>query len=179
VSSFVCSEGVFIGQRGGDKGAQWVAGAGCADDVHGRGRARRPCSRAGGVLSRRRSAVGRLWRGHGGRQLAERKRDREGGPGGVFPLLPCRSAWVGAEGAGLDRGDVHECGYRVQTNVNSDAHSERFFSDFCSPRVRSNARKNLNFKILKTATVVRQHIGQGFQNYFCSEEITWFAKICI
>jgi hypothetical protein len=88
-------------------------------------------------------------------------------------------AQVGAEGAGLDRGDVYERGYRVKMNGSSDSHSKRFFSDFCSPRVRSNARKNLNFKILKTATVVRQHIGQGFQNYFCSEEITCFAKICI
>jgi hypothetical protein len=30
---------------------------------------------------------------------------------------------------------------------------------------------------LKTATVVCQDIGQGFQRYFCSEEISCFAKI--
>jgi hypothetical protein len=30
---------------------------------------------------------------------------------------------------------------------------------------------------LKMATVVCQHIGQGFQNYFCSEELSCFAKI--
>jgi hypothetical protein len=51
------------------------------------------------------------------------------------------------------------------------------FPGFRPPRVRSNARKNSNFKFLKTATVVFQHIGQGFQNYFCSEEISCFAKI--
>jgi hypothetical protein len=37
----------------------------------------------------------------------------------------------------------------------------------------------LNFKFLKTATVVCQHIGQGFQGYFYPEEITCFLKICI
>jgi hypothetical protein len=88
-------------------------------------------------------------------------------------------AQVGAEGAGLDRGSVHGMATGSGVNENSDAHSERFFSDFCSPRARSNACKNLNFKFLKTATVVCQDIGQGFQRYFCFEEITCFAKICI
>jgi hypothetical protein len=90
---------------------------------------------------------------------------------------PFLTARVGAEGAGLDRGDIHERGYRVKTSGNSDAHSERFFSDFCSPRVRSNARNNLNFKFLKTATVVHQQIGQGFQGYFCYKERLSFAEI--
>jgi hypothetical protein len=53
------------------------------------------------------------------------------------------------------------------------------FLDFCPPGVRHIARKNLNFEFLKTATVVLQDTSQGFQNYFCSEEITCFAKICI
>jgi hypothetical protein len=75
------------------------------------------------------------------------------------PLLMAR---VGAEGAGLDQGGLHEHGYRFKANGNSEAHSSFDFSGFCLPRVRSNARKNLNFKFLKTATVVRQHIGQGF-----------------
>jgi hypothetical protein len=70
-------------------------------------------------------------------------------------------------------------GYRVRASENSEAHSSFDFSGFCLPRVRSNARKNLNFKFLKTATVVHQHIGPGFQNYFCYQEITCFAKICI
>jgi hypothetical protein len=92
---------------------------------------------------------------------------------------PCLTARVGAEGAGLDRGGLHEHGYRARANGNSDDHSELIFSDFCSPGVRHNARKKFEFEFLKTATVVRQHIGQGFQGYFCSEEITCFAKICI
>jgi hypothetical protein len=75
---------------------------------------------------------------------------------------PFLTARVGAEGAGLDRGDVHEHGYRVQTNVNSDAHNGSDFLDFCPPGVRSNARKKSNFKFLKMATVVCQDIGQGF-----------------
>jgi hypothetical protein len=104
---------------------------------------------------------------------------RRGGPGGSCLLLPCRTAWVGAEGAGLDSGGLLEHGYRIKTNVNSDAHSSSDFLDFCPPGVRHNARKNLNFEILKMATVVCQDTSQGFQNYFCSEEITCFAKICI
>jgi hypothetical protein len=32
---------------------------------------------------------------------------------------------------------------------------------------------------LKFFTLGGQHIRQGFQRYFCSEEITGFAKICI
>jgi hypothetical protein len=62
-------------------------------------------------------------------------------------------------------------------NENSVYHSEPIFPGFRSPRVRSNARKNFKFEILKTATVGCQDIGQGFQNYFCSEEISCFAKI--
>jgi hypothetical protein len=170
VRSSACSEGAFIGQGVRGKGGQWVACAWGPGDVHDQHRARRPCSRAGGVWSQRRSSVGRCWRGHAGRQLAERKRDREGGPGGVFPLLPCRTVWVGAEGAGLDRGDVHEHGYRIRARENSDAHSASDFLDSCPPGVRSNARKKFEFKFLKTATAVCQDIGQGFQNYFCYQE---------
>jgi hypothetical protein len=75
---------------------------------------------------------------------------------------PFLMARVGAEGAGLDRGDVHEHGYRARANGNSDDHSEVDFLDFFPPRVRSNARKNSNFKFLKTTTGVCQDIGQGF-----------------
>jgi hypothetical protein len=101
------------------------------------------------------------------------------GPGVFSSVLPCLTALVGAGEAGDRQRGLHEHGYRLKANGNSEAHSSFDFSGFCLPRVRSNARKNLNFKFLKTATVVRQHIGQGFQNYFCSEEITCFAKICI
>jgi hypothetical protein len=95
------------------------------------------------------------------------KRDREGGPSGVFLLLPCRTAWVGAEGAGLDSGGLLEHGYMIKTNGNRVGHSSSDFLDFCPPGVRHNARKNLNFEFLKTATVVGQDTSQGFQIYFC------------
>jgi hypothetical protein len=64
-------------------------------------------------------------------------------------------------------------------NENSDGTVEPIFPGFRSPRVRSNARKKFKFEFLKTATVGLHHIGQGFQGYFCSEEITSFAKIYI
>jgi hypothetical protein len=54
---------------------------------------------------------------------------------------------------------------------------EPIFSDFCPPGVRHNARKNSKFEFLKSFTLGCQHIKQGFQNYFCSEEISCFAKI--
>jgi hypothetical protein len=71
---------------------------------------------------------------------------------------PFLMARVGAEGAGLDRGSVHGMATGSGANENSDAHSERFFSDFCPPRVRSNARKKFEFEFLKTATVVCEDI---------------------
>jgi hypothetical protein len=51
------------------------------------------------------------------------------------------------------------------------------FSNFCLPGVRHNARKKFEFEILKTATMVLQHIGQGFQGYFCYKERLSFAEI--
>jgi hypothetical protein len=90
---------------------------------------------------------------------------------------PFLTARVGAEGAGLDRGGFHEHGYRVETNGDSDAHSNLIFSDFCLPGVRHNARKKFKFEFLKIFTVGGQHIGQGFHNYFCSEEIGCCAEI--
>jgi hypothetical protein len=59
------------------------------------------------------------------------------------------------------------------------ANSASILFDFCPQRVRSNARKKFKFEFLKTATVGLHHIGQGFQGYFCFEEITSFAKIYI
>jgi hypothetical protein len=90
---------------------------------------------------------------------------------------PFLTARVGAEGAGLDRGDVYERGYRVETNGSSDPHSNLIFSNFCSLGVRSNARKKFKFEFLKAATVVLHHIGQGFQGYFCYKERLSFAGI--
>jgi hypothetical protein len=104
--------------------------------------------------------VGRLWRGHGGRQLTERKKERRGGPGG-----------------GLDRGDVLKHGYRLRARENSDAHSASDFLDFCLPGVRPNARKKLKFEFLKFFTLGGQHIRQGFQRYFCYKERLSFAEI--
>jgi hypothetical protein len=83
----VCLAGVFIGQKAEGEGGQEVASAGAlamCDEQH---QVRRPCSRAGGDLSWLRGSVGRRWRGHGGRQHAESRGRREGGPGRVLPLL--------------------------------------------------------------------------------------------
>jgi hypothetical protein len=59
----------------------------------------------------------------------------------------------------------------VKLTVNS------IYLDFCPPGARHNARKKFKFEFLKIATVVRQHIGQGFQGYFCLEKISCFAEI--
>jgi hypothetical protein len=76
--------------------------------------------------------VGRLWRGHVGRELAERKKEKRGGvrvlSSSSPPFLMAR---VGAEGAGLDRGVVQEHGYRHEMNGSSDLHSKiNFFLIF-------------------------------------------------
>jgi hypothetical protein len=139
--------------------------------VHGQGRARRPWGRVGGAWSRRRGTVGRRWRDYAGQQLAESRGTERGGVRACSSSSPpCLTAWVGAGEAGLDSGGLHEHGYRVRANGNSVGHSDFDFLDFCPPGARHNARKNLNFKFLKTATVVCQHIGQGFQRYFCYKE---------
>jgi hypothetical protein len=104
---------------------------------------------------------------------------RGGGPGGVFLLLPCRTAWVGVEGAGLDRGGLHEHGYRIKTNGNRIVHSSSDILDSCPPGARHNARKKSKFEFLKIFTLGGLHIRQGFQRYFCSEQLSCFAKICI
>jgi hypothetical protein len=58
---------------------------------------------------------------------------REGGPGGFFPLLPCLTAWVGAEGAGARPRGSLEHGYRAGAKVNSVGHSDFDFLDVCPP----------------------------------------------
>jgi hypothetical protein len=109
---------------------------------------------------------GGLWVGSGAvtvvGSLQRGRRRREGGPGGVLHFLPCRMAWVGAEGAGLDRGGLHKHGYRHETNGNSATHSSFDFLDFCLPGVRPNARKKFKFKFLKFFTLGAQHIRQEF-----------------
>jgi hypothetical protein len=76
---------------------------------------------------------------------------------------PILTAWVGAEGAGLDRGTVQEHGYSRRANGDSDLYSKLNLLDFHLPGVRRNARKRFKFEILKTSTLGAQHIGQGFQ----------------
>jgi hypothetical protein len=49
--------------------------------------------------------------------------------------------------------------------------------DFYPPGVRRIARKKFKFEILKISTLGDQHIGQGFQSYFCYNEMLSFAEI--
>jgi hypothetical protein len=65
----------------------------------------------------------------------------------------------------------------IKTNGNRVGHSSSDFLDFCPPGARHNARKKLKFEFLKIFTLGGQHIRQGFQNYFCSDEISCFAEI--
>jgi hypothetical protein len=88
-------------------------------------------------------------------------------------------ARVRAGGAGLDRGIVQEHGDRVWASKNSDLHSSFNLARIRLPGVRRIAHKNFKFEILKISTLGDQHIGQGFQSYFCSGEITGFAKIYV
>jgi hypothetical protein len=46
-----------------------------------------------------------------------------------------------------------------------------------SASVRRNARKSLKFEFLKFSTLGDQHMSQGIQWYFCSEEKIRFAEI--
>jgi hypothetical protein len=94
-----------------------------------------------------------------------------------FSSPPLLTARVGAEGAGLDCGRLHEHGYRVEMSGDSEAHSKLDFLDFCLPGVRQNAHKKFKLEFLKIFTLGGPHIGQGFQNYFCSEEMGCFAEI--
>jgi hypothetical protein len=121
--------------------------------------------------------MGRLWRGHGGRRRAGRGETERGFLGAFLFFPPLLTARVRAEGAGLDRGVVHEHGYRHGTNGDSDLHSNHDFLDFCLPGVCLNARKKFKFKFLKFFTLGDQHISQGFQRYFCYLERLSFAEI--
>jgi hypothetical protein len=122
-----------------------------------------------------------LWVGAGeGRvvgdvQVAGKKRG--GSRGAVSSSPPSSMAWVRAEGAGIDRGIVQERGYRLETNGDSVLHSDCDLLDFHRPGVRRNARKKFKFEFLKFSTLVDQHIGQGFQSYFCYKEMLSFAEI--
>jgi hypothetical protein len=147
--------------RPGGRG-RWRPGGGRRGgpgDEHGQHRARRPCSRAGGVLSWRRGSVGRRWRGHYGRQVAERKKERRGGPGGVLLVLPYLTAWVGAGEAGLDRGSVHGMATGPGANENSDGHSELDFFWILPARCSIKCPQEFEFQI--------------FENGHCSSSTYW------
>jgi hypothetical protein len=82
---------------------------------------------------------GGLWVGSGAVTavgvMQEEKRQRGGVLGAFFFFPPLLTARVRAEGARLDRGRLHEHGYRVETNGDSEAHSKLDFLDFCLPGV--------------------------------------------
>jgi hypothetical protein len=88
---------------------------------------------------------------------------RGGSRGAVYSSPPFSMAWVGAEGAGIDRGTIQEHGDRVWANGDSDLTMIMISSDFPLPSVRRNARTKFEFEILKISTLGAPHIGQGFQ----------------
>jgi hypothetical protein len=59
------------------------------------------------------------------------------------------TARVGAEGAGLDRGVVHEHGYRARVNWNSVAHSEFDLSGFLPTRCSVKCPQELKIQIFE------------------------------
>jgi hypothetical protein len=62
---------------------------------------------------------------------------------------PFLTARVGAEGAGIDRGDVQEHGYRVKTNGNRIFHSEFNFSGFLPTRCSTHCPQEFIFRIFE------------------------------
>jgi hypothetical protein len=82
---------------------------------------------------------GVLWVGSGAVMavgvVQEEERQRGGVLGAFLFFPPFLTARVGAEGAGLDHGIVHEHGYRVETDGDSDPHNNLISSDFCLPGV--------------------------------------------
>jgi hypothetical protein len=56
------------------------------------------------------------------------------------------------------RGDVLRYGYGARAYWNGVIHSGFDFPDFCTQRVRHNARKSLNFEFLKNSTLGCHHI---------------------
>jgi hypothetical protein len=128
----------------------------------------------GGVLAGCCLGGGVLWVGAGEATTVGVVQEAAGQREGVRAVLPLllHVLWSGSgqRGLGSTEGDSTSMAIgrgRTGTVMITVA---SIFLDFCPPRVRSNARKNSNFKFLKTATVVCQHIGQGFQGYFCYKE---------
>jgi hypothetical protein len=123
--------------------------------------------------------VGRCWRGQGGRRCAASWEEERGGLGCCLLFSSLSHGSSRGRGRWLDRGIIQEHGDRVWASKNSDLHSSFDLARFHLPGVLRIARKNFKFEILKNFTLGDQHIGQGFQSYFCSGEITGFAKIYI
>jgi hypothetical protein len=159
VRPFVSSAGGFIGQRGGGRGAQWVAGAGalavCKGHAGHDGLAR--------VLEGFGLGGGVLWVGSGEATTVGGLQREEGQRGGVrlrsSSSPPRFTARVGAEGAGLDRGGLHEHGYRLKTNGNSEAHSDLIFSDFLLTTCSIKCPQEFEFQI--------------FENGHCGSSTYW------
>jgi hypothetical protein len=115
-----------------------------------------------------------------GRSASSREEDDwEGGLGTILFFPPLLLAWVGAGGARFDRGVSLEHGDSAWASSNSAAPVNSISFDFLSASVRRNARKSLKFEFLKFSTLGDQHIGQGFQIYFCYQEWFSFAEIYI
>jgi hypothetical protein len=145
----MCSEGLYIGQGVGDKGGQKVAGAGALEVCKGHaghgglGGVLEGCCLSGGVLSVGAGEVAMV----GDVQGAEG--EERGVLGAFFLFLPYLTAWVRAGEAGLDRGDVHEHGHRVEASENSDAHSELDFLRFLSARCSIKCPQEFEFQIFE------------------------------
>jgi hypothetical protein len=100
-----------------------------------------------------------------------------GALGAILFFPPLLLAWVGARGAGLDRGITQEHGYSAWASQNSEPHSKLGFGLIFSASVRRNARKNSKFEFLKFSKLGDQHMSQGIQWYFCFDERIRFAEI--
>jgi hypothetical protein len=72
---------------------------------------------------------------HPGRSAScRKKRVWEGALGAVLSFPPLLMAWVGAGGAGVDRGVSQEHGYRPEANGDSDHHSDHDLSPILPAR---------------------------------------------
>jgi hypothetical protein len=105
---------------------------------------------------------GVLWVGAGeGRtvgdvQVAGKKRGGSGGAASSSP--PSSRAWVGAEGAGVDREGAREHGDSAGASQHSAAPVILISPRFASASARRNARKNSKFKFSKFSTLGAHHI---------------------
>jgi hypothetical protein len=85
----------------------------------------------------------------------------EGALGANLAFPPLLLAWVGAGGAGVDRGDAKEHGDGARASQHSAAPVKLISFDLLSASARRNARKNSKFEFSKFSTLGAQHIGQG------------------